>query len=131
MRSNTLSAKAEVLLALPHDAALGKHVVVAAHAQADAAVAAVGYLRIRQRVEVEVYDVVQRAHDCAYQLVQIHVVLHGDVAEHEAGEVADHELAGARGGHYHGVAALGHHLCGHALSMGAMFCAISVQRLEQ
>ena len=47
--------------------------------------------------------------------MQVRVVLHGDVAQHQAGEVADHELAGARGGHDHGVAALGHHLGGHAL----------------
>ena len=44
--------KGQMLAALPPDAALGQHVVVAGHPQPDAAVAPVRQLRIGQRIEI-------------------------------------------------------------------------------
>ena len=55
--------KGEMLLALPADAVLREHVVIAAHAKPDRAVTLRRDLGVRGRVEIEVYHVIERADD--------------------------------------------------------------------
>ena len=112
-----LVGKGQVLLALPLDAALGQHVVVARDAQADRAVAAVGDLGVGQGVEVEVDDVVERAHHGLDHFAHLALVLHRQVPERQAREVADHEVARAGLGDHHRVAVLGLDLGRHALDL--------------
>ena len=59
-----------------------------------------------QRVEVEVDDVVQRADGRLHRALHVGIVLHGKISKGEAGQIADHELAGAGGRHHHRVAVL-------------------------
>ena len=132
-----LVGKGQVLLALPGDAALGQHVVVARDAQADAAVAPVRDLCVGEGVEVEVDDVVECAYDRLDNLAHLGVVLHGQMSQREAREVADHEVAGAGLGEHHGVAVLGLNLGRHALDLahvlgdfGAEVRAVNQARLR-
>lgn len=55
--------KGKVLLALPADAVLREHVVIAAYAKPDRAVTFRRDLGVRGRVEIEVYHVIERADD--------------------------------------------------------------------
>ena len=66
-----------MLLALPFDAALRQHMMVAADAKADAAVFVVGHFRIFQRIEIQVDHIVQRADGRFHRFLHIFLVLHG------------------------------------------------------
>ena len=71
----------KVLIALPVDAALCQHVVVAADAQADAAVLLIGKPRVFQRVEVEVDHIIQCADGRFHRAFHIGLVLHRQITE--------------------------------------------------
>ena len=100
----------KVLIALPSDAALCQHVVVAADAQADAAVLLIGKPRVFQRVEVEVDHIIQCADGRFHRAFHIGLVLHRQITERQTRQVADHKLTGACGRHHHCVAVLRVHL---------------------
>ena len=95
-----------MLLALPADAALCQHMVIAADAKADAAVFVVREPGVFQWVEVQVDDVVQRADGRLHRTLHVGLVLHGKISKGEAGQIADHELAGAGGRYHHRIAVL-------------------------
>ena len=99
-----------MLLALPADAALCQHMVIAADAKSNAAVFVVREPGVFQWVEVQVDDVVQCPHRRLHRALQVGIVLHGKISEGEAGQIADHELAGAGDRHHHRIAVLRPHL---------------------
>ena len=72
-----------MLIALPADAALCQHVVVAADAQADAAVLLIGKPRVFQRVEVEVDHIIQCADGRFHRAFHIGLVLHRQITERQ------------------------------------------------
>ena len=123
--------KREVLVALPLDAALRQHVVVPAHAQADGPVLPVVDLSVRHGEEVEVDDVVERAHRAFGDVRQLLRIVDVDVAERQAGQVAHDERARLRHGDHNLLAvdvldALPHLLDGaHVLrDLGAQVAAV-------
>ena len=73
--------KGKMLFTFPLNAALCQHVMITAYPKADAAVAAVCYFRIGQRVKIQIYDIIQRTNYACHKLVQVSVVLHRNTAE--------------------------------------------------
>ena len=101
----------KVFVGLPANAAFGKHVVIPRNAQAVETVALVRDARIFERVEVQINDVVERAHRRAHHVTHRLLAFHRKTSERKARKVAYDEIARTRGGHHHGISVLG--LCFH------------------
>ena len=119
--------ESEMLLALPADAALCQHVVVAADAQADAAVLLIGKPRVFQRVEVEVDHIIQCADGRFHRAFHIGLVLHRQITERQTRQVADHKLTWACGRHHHCVAVLRVHLSADMLDRRHVLCDLRAE----
>ncbi|MPM51929.1 hypothetical protein SDC9_98681 [bioreactor metagenome] len=95
--------KLQVRLALPADAVLREHVMIAADPQPDRAIFEIVHLRIRHGEKVEVNDVIQRADHIARQRLQLFAA-QVDLPQRETREVADHKVARLGGGDDDGLA---------------------------
>ena len=85
--------KGKVLVTFPFDTPLGKGMVIAAHTETDTPILLVRDLRERQRIKVEVNDIVKSPHSRAHDIAKLIIVFKIDMTEGEACQIADHEVA--------------------------------------
>ncbi len=69
--------------------------VIAADAQANAAVTAVGQFGIGQGIKIQIDHIVQGAHCSGYHIRKAGVVFHRKITQGEACQVADNKIPGA------------------------------------
>ena len=96
-----------MFIAFPGDLARGKHVVVAGHAKADAAVFFIGDFGVGNGIVVEVNDVVQRTHGAGDDVLDFVFVFHVNAPKIQAGKIADDKIAGFVRGDDNGFAVFG------------------------
>ena len=105
-----------MLVGLPANAAFGKHVVIPRNAQADGAITLVRDARIFERIEIQVDDVIERAHRRAHHVAHSLFAFHRKTSERKARKVAHDEITRTRGGHHHGISVLGLRFHRHAFN---------------